>query len=154
MDLPRDTVISPGLKNRFPALAGFPYVRPFAGHPLCCPPDSETPEWGTLSAVSVLRPREAHRKDTPERQSRERTGGAPIMLPNRFVEQMLADPMIQLIMLADGVSDAEIRTLYSVSPPASGQSRTSHLGRQPSASDPMSVGDGPRPGSPRPGIGE
>lgn len=76
------------------------------------------------------------------------------MLPNRFVEQMLADPMIQLIMLADGVSDAEIRTLYSVSPPASGQSRTSHLGRQSSASDPMSVGDGPRPGSPRPGIGE
>jgi hypothetical protein len=30
-----------------------------------------------------------------------------------FVEEMLADPMIQLMMTADGISDTEIRTLYA-----------------------------------------
>ena len=31
---------------------------------------------------------------------------------NKFVERMLADPMIQLVMKADDVSDADVRSLY------------------------------------------
>ncbi|MHC9237009.1 hypothetical protein ACX9MO_15380 [Pseudooceanicola sp. 502str34] len=72
---------------------------------------------------------------------------------NRFVERMLADPMIQLVMKADGVSDADVRSLYdtatSTSPtgPAPGfRYQASKHVAQPDA--------GPRPGSPRPHIGE
>ncbi|MGY6634853.1 MAG: hypothetical protein ACXIU8_14090 [Alkalilacustris sp.] len=47
------------------------------------------------------------------------TGGS---LVDFFVEEMLADPMVQLVMRADRVSEAEIRTLYARSgapdPPA------------------------------------
>ena len=42
----------------------------------------------------------------------------PLQLHNSFIEEMLADPMIQLVMKADGVTDAEIRRLYCVTPPA------------------------------------
>ncbi|MBT9383479.1 hypothetical protein KM176_06385 [Pseudooceanicola sp. CBS1P-1] len=71
-----------------------------------------------------------------------------------FVERMLSDPLIRLVMLADGVSEHEIRTLYRMRLP----SRVH--GRERPASSVMSVPQtavpepGPRPGTPRPGIGE
>lgn len=75
-------------------------------------------------------------------------------LTDRFVNEKLADPMIQLFMAADGVCEAEIRELY--------------LGRRagPIEEDaPATIagsiitqgahaGMSPRSGSPRPGIGE
>jgi hypothetical protein len=41
-------------------------------------------------------------------------------LTDFFLEEMLADPMIRLVMKADGVEEAELRSLYSGSskPPA------------------------------------
>ena len=37
-------------------------------------------------------------------------------LTDFFLEEMLADPMIRLVMKADGVEEAELRSLYSGSP--------------------------------------
>ncbi|MBR9763995.1 MAG: hypothetical protein GYB53_10835 [Rhodobacteraceae bacterium] len=71
-----------------------------------------------------------------------------------FVERMLADPIIHLVMLADGVSEQEIRTLYGMRLPTKidGRDRpdTSVLSMQ----ERDIPEQGPRPGSPRPGIGE
>lgn len=70
-----------------------------------------------------------------------------------FIEVLLADPMVRLFMQADGYSDAEMRGLYFGG--ATVTQRTT-LPRRPikdSTSDPKSL-PGPRPGSPRPGIGE
>lgn len=67
------------------------------------------------------------------------TGG---FQPVAFLDQMLVDPMIRLVMTADGVSEAEIRHFYRLRP----EPITRHA--------PIPDGSGPRPGSPRPGIGE
>lgn len=70
---------------------------------------------------------------------------------NRLVERMLADPMTRLVMKADGVSDAEIRSLYgtATSPTHSAP------GFRYQASKHVPLPDaGPRPGSSRPHIGE
>jgi len=37
-------------------------------------------------------------------------------LTDFFLEEMLADPMIRLVMKADGVEEAELRSLYAGSP--------------------------------------
>lgn len=37
-------------------------------------------------------------------------------LADYFLEEMLSDPMIRLVMQADGVAEAELRALYSVYP--------------------------------------
>lgn len=75
-------------------------------------------------------------------------------LTDFFLEEMLADPMIRLVMQADGVAEADLRTLYS---PQSDQ-------RQAEQDHPSKTGEprrgiitdvsGPRSGSARPGIGE
>lgn len=75
-------------------------------------------------------------------------------LADFFFEEMLADPMTRLVMQADGVAEADLRTLYF---PRSGQrqagqkdqSKTGKLHHGRRASD-----AGPRSGSARPGIGE
>lgn len=66
--------------------------------------------------------------------------------PVAFLDQMLADPMIRLVMMADGVSEIEIRHLYRSRPAQNAQT----LPRRTPGPD----GVGPRPGTPRPGIGE
>lgn len=71
------------------------------------------------------------------------TGG---FQPVAFLDQMLADPMIRLVMTADGVSEVELRHLYRLRP----AERSLHMTRPASVPD----GAGPRPGSPRLGIGE
>jgi hypothetical protein len=60
------------------------------------------------------------------------TGGA---LVNFFVEEMLADPLVRLVMRADRVSEAEVRTLYARSglpePVAAGPDPSSPNGHAP-----------------------
>ncbi|MEM9843440.1 MAG: hypothetical protein AAF965_01460 [Pseudomonadota bacterium] len=75
-------------------------------------------------------------------------------LTDFFLEEMLADPMIRLVMQADGVAEADLRALHA---PQSDQ-------RQAEPDDPTKTGTphrgscagdaGPRAGSARPGIGE
>lgn len=66
--------------------------------------------------------------------------------PVAFLDQMLSDPMIRLVMTADGVSEAEIRQFYRSRPAQKAQSLAQRA--------PVPDGSGPRPGSSRPGIGE
>ncbi|AJE47503.1 hypothetical protein [Celeribacter indicus] len=80
-------------------------------------------------------------------------------LTDFFLEEMLADPMIRLVMLADGVAEADLRALYSsrpvsiqpVSVPERSEDRTALA--LPHGGDPFER-SGPRIGSARPGIGE
>lgn len=75
-------------------------------------------------------------------------------LTDLFLEEMLADPMIRLVMQADGVAEADIRALHS----------SQYDQRQAGHDDPSKTGEhrrvkhaskaGPRSGSARPGIGE
>jgi hypothetical protein len=75
-------------------------------------------------------------------------------LTDFFLEEMLADPMIRLVMQADGVTERDLRDLYA---PQSDQrqagedepSNTEEPRRGRHASD-----AGPRSGSARPGLGE
>lgn len=75
-------------------------------------------------------------------------------LTDFFLEEMLADPMIRLVMQADGVSEAEVRGAYlgrNHSPAGGGQT--------PRVVGPIETiqshdGMSPRWGSSRPGIGE
>ncbi|TMV13687.1 hypothetical protein [Arenibacterium halophilum] len=71
-----------------------------------------------------------------------------------FVERMLADPMIRLVMLADGVSEHEIRTLYRMRLPTKVHGRDRTYTSVLSVQEGAIPESGPRPGSPRPGIGE
>ncbi|SDD87166.1 hypothetical protein [Ruegeria marina] len=75
-------------------------------------------------------------------------------LTDYFLEEMLADPMIRLVMQADGVGESELRDLYSVRPRASQkgarETRNASVPRKGTETDDT----GPRVGSARPGIGE
>lgn len=75
-------------------------------------------------------------------------------LTDYFLEEMLADPMIRLVMQADGVNEAELRELYSARPQGSrtgaGETRSAAAPRKWTETD----DSGPRVGSGRPGIGE
>jgi hypothetical protein len=75
-------------------------------------------------------------------------------LTDYFLEEMLADPMIRLVMQADGVGETELRDLYS--PKLDGRRNdedgTRHADGKHAETD---TGDtGPRSESGRPGIGE
>jgi hypothetical protein len=75
-------------------------------------------------------------------------------LTDFFLEEMLADPMIRLVMQADGVAEQDLRDLYS---PHSDLKQTRQ--NDPSKTDGTIRGldvseAGPRSGSARPGIGE
>ena len=72
---------------------------------------------------------------------------------NRFIERMLADPLIRLVMEADGVSETEIRSLYRNVMSTAQQSPAPAFRYQASTYFPLPEAS-PCPGSPRPGIGE
>lgn len=71
-----------------------------------------------------------------------------------FVERMLADPLIRLVMAADRVTAAEIRQLYHGSPDERLSSRTGLPAGKAKTHFPAAPTPGPVPGSQRPGIGE
>jgi len=75
--------------------------------------------------------------------ARDKLTGKP--LRDFFLEEMLADPMIRLVMQADDVAERDLRDLYA--PPSDHPVRARRRG--------MDAGTGdPRYGSARPGIGE
>jgi hypothetical protein len=75
-------------------------------------------------------------------------------LTDFFLEEMLADPMIRLVMQADGVAEADLRDLYSVRP--EGWREDPRDSRKTDGPLHGKAGDdaGPRAGGRRPGIGE
>lgn len=75
-------------------------------------------------------------------------------LTDFFLEEMLADPMTRLVMLADGVAEQDLRALYA---PRSDQRRAGQDHPSMTAEPCRGIGlefSGPRSGSVRPGIGE
>ena len=75
-------------------------------------------------------------------------------LTDFFVEEMLADPMIRLVMDADGVCEAEVRALYFGTRGAAGDENATGRMAGSIVTHGAHTGMSPRSGSPRPGIGE
>ncbi|WP_353476718.1 hypothetical protein PVT71_28845 (plasmid) [Salipiger sp. H15] len=76
-------------------------------------------------------------------------------LRDNFLEKMLADPLIRMVMLADGVSERDLRQYYATRSPGSGIHRHRARADRPAAASGGSKPDVfPRSGSSRPGIGE
>ena len=75
-------------------------------------------------------------------------------LTDFFLEEMLADPMIRLVMQADGVAESDLRDLYSASSAEKAERRrnTRHVAETSGKED--SGTTRPSTGSARPGIGE
>lgn len=130
------------------------------------PPDQQDPEAWKASVLVKLHSRTSHPglarsltvslADLDHARARDKLTGKA--LTDFFLEEMLADPMIRLVMQADGVSEAHLRHLYSVFPaPCSdsrqaGQDTPSTLAGFHSGIDAST--SGPLYGSSRPGIGE
>lgn len=75
-------------------------------------------------------------------------------LTDYFLQEMLDDPMIRLVMQADGVDETDLRELYSARPRAS-QQRARETRKAAVPSDGTETDEtGPLAGSGRPGIGE
>jgi len=75
-------------------------------------------------------------------------------LTDFFLEEMLADPMIRLVMQADGVAEQDLRALYSPRPDQ-GQAEQDYPSKTGEPRRGISTDvSGPRYGSARPGIGE
>jgi hypothetical protein len=117
---------------------------------------------GDASALVYLHPRASHpglaRTLTVPLHELERTiekdkltGKA---LTDFFLEEMLDDPMIRLVMQADDVSEADIRALFPV--PEHRNSAGDETTRVVRPTPAIATGDGmsPKWGSARPGIGE
>ena len=133
---------------------------------LISPPDHQDPEAWKASVLLKLHPRISHPglartltvslADLDHARARDKLTGKA--LTDFFLEEMLADPMIRLVMQADGVSEAHLRHLYSVGgTPEADRGRAAQEG--PSKKDEPSRGmtsglSGPRSGTARPGIGE
>ena len=88
---------------------------------LVSPPDRKDPAAWKASVLVKLHPRISHPglaraltvslADLDHARARgTRTGK---VLSSLFLEEMLADPMVRLVMKADGVSEAHLRHLYS-----------------------------------------
>jgi hypothetical protein len=75
-------------------------------------------------------------------------------LTDFVLEEMLADPMIRLFMRADGVSEAEVRGLYSGRVHKRAGGDQARLGTDPVPAAMRYDAMSPRQGSSRPGIGE
>lgn len=75
-------------------------------------------------------------------------------LTDFFLEEMLEDPMIRLVMQADGVAEFDLRELYSVRPEGWREDPRDTLRADGSALENGTSDPGPRTGSGRPGIGE
>lgn len=88
---------------------------------LVSPPDHKDPEAWKASVVVHLHPRVSHPGlarslsvslvDLDHARAKDKLSGKALSLV--FLEEMLADPMVQLVMQADGVSAAHLRHLYS-----------------------------------------
>ncbi len=89
---------------------------------LVSPPDRKDPETWKASVMVKLHPRATHPglvrtltvslADLDHARARDKLTGRA--LSDFFVEEMLSDPMVRLVMEADGVSEAHLRHLYSV----------------------------------------
>ena len=126
------------------------------------PVDWIEPDGWTSSVVVHLHPRASHPglsrtltvplTELERAIAKDRLSGKA--LKDFFLEEMLADPMIRLVMQADGVSEAEVRGAYS------GRNHSQVGGdATPRVVIPIEAikshdGMSPRPGSSRPGIGE
>ena len=88
---------------------------------LTSPPDHADPAAWKASVLVKLRPGTSQPgrartltvtlADLDRARARDRLTGKA--LSDFFLEEMLADPMIRLVMEADGVSEAHLRTLYA-----------------------------------------
>ncbi len=88
---------------------------------LVSPPDKVDPEAWKASVLVKLLPRTSHPglertltvslANLDQARARDKLTGRE--LSDFFLEEMLADPMVQLVMKADGVSEAHLRHLYS-----------------------------------------
>ena len=88
---------------------------------LSAPPDHLNPEAWKASVLVHLHPRTSHPgltrsltvslADLDNARAKDKLSGKA--LSQVFFEEMLADPMVRLIMQADGVSEDQIRHLYS-----------------------------------------
>lgn len=85
------------------------------------PPDQRYPAAWKASVLVKLHPRISHPglartltvslADLDQARARDKLTGRD--LSDFLLEEMLADPMVQLVMKADGVSEAHLRQLYS-----------------------------------------
>ena len=85
------------------------------------PPDHQDPAAWKASVLVQLHPRMSHPglartltvslADLDHARARDKLTGKA--LSDFFLEEMLADPMVRLVMKADGVSEAHLRNLYS-----------------------------------------
>ncbi|MCZ0813209.1 MAG: hypothetical protein ACQEVT_10400 [Pseudomonadota bacterium] len=88
---------------------------------LVSPPDQQDPEAWKASVLVNLHPRTSHPglartltvslADLDHARARDKLTGRA--LSDFFLEEMLADPMVRLVMQADGVSESHLRHLYS-----------------------------------------
>ena len=88
---------------------------------LASPPDHIDPDAWKASVLVKLHPRKSHPgltrtltvslADLDHARARDKLTGRA--LSDFFIEEMLADPMVHLVMKADGVSEAHLRHLYS-----------------------------------------
>ncbi|MBD3624840.1 MAG: hypothetical protein HUJ24_05570 [Rhodobacteraceae bacterium] len=120
------------LTNKTVAVFSRPFVVPGFGETLpageydietelCSPPGHLDPEAWKASVLVTLHPRISHPglartltvslADLDHARARDKMTGRA--LANFVLEEMLADPMVRLVMKADGVSEAHLRHLYS-----------------------------------------
>lgn len=88
---------------------------------LVSPPDQQDPAAWKASVLVKLHPRISHPglarsltvslADLDHARARDKLTGRELF--DFFLEEMLADPMVRLVMKADGVSEAHLRHLYS-----------------------------------------
>ena len=107
------------------SLPGFAEVLPAGEYDLeteiSAPPDHRDPDRWKASVLVRLHPRNTHpglvRSLTvplsalEDALGRDKLTGASLV--DFFIDEMLADPMVQLVMRADRVTEAEVRALYA-----------------------------------------
>lgn len=88
---------------------------------LVSPPEQQDPAAWKATVLVKLHPRKSHPglartltvslADLDHARAKDKLTGKA--LSDFFLEEMLADPMVRLVMQADGVSEAHVRHLYS-----------------------------------------